>query len=217
MNLQGASTNDAAARSGETRILLLRHAETAEPDRFHGAESDVGLGESGHQQAAAVAQELAGIAPAAVYSSGMRRARETGQAIATACALELRIVEALHERKMGPLSGVDRNDGWPHYAEAMKRWMAGDLNFTHAGGESYAQIRERVVPTFRALARRHVGETIVVVAHGVVIRVLLTSILEHVPPQRFDWVGIGFVAVNDLRWDGSRWHAVELARKPDID
>ena len=29
----------------ETRILLLRHAETSAPDLFHGAESDIGLGE----------------------------------------------------------------------------------------------------------------------------------------------------------------------------
>ena len=44
----------------ETRVLLLRHAETATPDRFHGAESDVGLGARGLRQAALVAQHLAG-------------------------------------------------------------------------------------------------------------------------------------------------------------
>lgn len=217
MNSEDPSSRQPNVGPNETRILLLRHAETAEPSYFHGAESDVGLGDAGHRQAAEVAPRLAAAAPSAVYSSGMRRARETGQAIAAACSLELRILDALHERKMGPLSGVARADGWPHYAEAMKQWMAGDLHYTHEGGESYAQIRERVVPPFRALARRHVGETIVVVAHGVVIRVLLTSILEDIPPSRFDWIGIGFVAVNDLRWDGRRWHAVELARKPDVD
>ncbi len=34
-----------------TRMLLARHAETAAPDRFHGAESDIGLSEFGVRQA----------------------------------------------------------------------------------------------------------------------------------------------------------------------
>ena len=46
-----------------TRVLLLRHAETAAPDRFHGAESDVDLGDRGSRQAEAVAPGLAGDGP----------------------------------------------------------------------------------------------------------------------------------------------------------
>ncbi|MBV8382979.1 MAG: histidine phosphatase family protein, partial [Planctomycetaceae bacterium] len=61
----------------ETRVLLLRHAETSAPDRFHGAESDVGLGERGRRQAEAVAEILAAEGPDALYSSAMRRALET--------------------------------------------------------------------------------------------------------------------------------------------
>ena len=34
-----------------TRVLLARHAETSAPDRFHGAESDIGLSELGAGQA----------------------------------------------------------------------------------------------------------------------------------------------------------------------
>ncbi len=57
----------------ETRILLLRHAETSAPERFHGAESDIGLGERGRRQAVAVAEALAAERPDALYCSGMRR------------------------------------------------------------------------------------------------------------------------------------------------
>src|SRR5262245_674920 len=91
--------------AGETRVLLLRHAETAEPGRFHGAESDVGLGAWGHRQAELVAAELARLNPSALYCSAMRRARETAEPIARAGGLEPQVIESLHERKMGPLSG----------------------------------------------------------------------------------------------------------------
>src|SRR5512135_1648752 len=94
------------ADAPEARILLLRHAETAAPHLFHGAESDVALSARGREQAVAVAAALAARRPAAVYSSGLRRACETAEAIARACGLQVRVIGALHERRMGPLSGV---------------------------------------------------------------------------------------------------------------
>lgn len=188
-----------------TRVLLLRHAETAQPDRFHGAESDVGLGDAGRAQADRVAVELARLHPNALYCSAMQRARATAEPIAKACGLAPQIVASLHERRMGPLSGQSREEGWSTYEEAKRRWMAGELTHTHEGGESYAAIRDRVVPAFQALTERHRGQTIVVVAHGVVIRVLLSSLVHGFTPADFGRIPIDNVGVNDLRWDGSTW------------
>jgi len=197
-----------------TRVLLLRHAETAQPDRFHGAESDVPLGGRGHRQAAEVARWLAAQGPVALYCSGMRRAIETAAPIGAASGLEPVVVPELHERFMGPLSGMGRAEGWSIYESTRLRWMAGDLDSTHEGGESYRSIRARVVPAFLALAERHRGQTVVVVAHGVVNRVLLTSLLSGSGPHDFERFGIDFVAVNDLRWDGGSWTAALLNGRP---
>lgn len=195
----------------ETRILLLRHAETAAPDVFHGAESDIGLGARGHQQAEAAAQTLARLAPDALYCSAMRRAVETAAPIGRACGLVPQFIEALHERRVGPLSGKSREEGMEIYEEAKQRWMAGDLDHTHEGGESYAAIRDRTLPPFTALVARHPGETIVVVAHGIVIRVLLTTLLEGYGPEQFQAIAIPNAGVNDVRHEGKRWRAESLA------
>ena len=195
----------------ETRILLLRHAETAAPDLFHGAESDIGLGARGLQQAEAVAQTLARLAPDALYCSAMRRAVETATPIGRACGLAPQLVEALHERRVGPLSGKSREEGLDIYEEAKWRWMAGDLDHTHAGGESYADIRSRTVPAFQALVARHVGQTIVVVAHGIVIRVLLTTLLDGYSHKDFTAIAIPNAGLNDIRYDGEFWRAERLA------
>jgi broad specificity phosphatase PhoE len=197
---------------GETRILLLRHAETAEPDRFHGAESDVGLGDRGRRQAEQVAEHLSKYAPQALYCSAMRRAVETAEPIGRACGLEPRVIETLHERRMGPLSGQLRDVGLAAYEVAKRCWEAGDLDHTHEGGESYADIRRRVVPAWDEVVARSAGRTAVVVAHGVVIRVLLTSLLTGYGPVDFSRIGIDHVAVNDLRWDGTIWRAAALNR-----
>jgi 2,3-bisphosphoglycerate-dependent phosphoglycerate mutase len=197
----------------KTRVLLLRHAETSAPDRFHGAESDVGLGERGRRQAAVVAQILAAQKPDAVYCSAMRRAVETAEPIARSCGKVVLIEPDLHERKMGPLSGLSREEGFEAYADAKARWMAGELDHTHEGGESYAAIRRRVVPILQRLAEQAPGKTIVVVAHGVVIRVMLTSILDGRGPSTFDRFAIDNVALNDLLWDGKAWTAVALNQR----
>jgi probable phosphoglycerate mutase len=194
----------------ETDVLLLRHAETSAPDRFHGAESDIGLSDWGTKQAQLLAEYLKPKGATAVYSSALQRSIATAKPIGLACGLATTILKCLHERKIGPLSGISRDEGWEIYARSKQRWTAGDLDFTHDGGESFAQIRDRVVPIFEDLARRHQGETIIVVAHGVVIRVVLISLLEGYAPADFDRIAIDFASIHHLRWDGTYWKALTL-------
>jgi probable phosphoglycerate mutase len=192
-----------------TRVLLLRHAVTAAPDHFHGAESDVGLGPRGVEQARRVASRIAAERPDAVYSSGMRRAAETARIIADACGLVPLEWPGLHERRMGPMSGMPRAEGWSVYQQTKTHWIAGRLDFTHDGGESFAAMSDRAALAFRALLDREAGRTIVVVAHGVLNRVLLASMLDDHSHADFDRISIDFVGVHDLRWDGARLGLVE--------
>jgi probable phosphoglycerate mutase len=112
-----------------TRMLLARHAETSAPDRFHGAESDIGLSDWGIQQAELLGQSLKDAGAKALYGSAMRRAVDTATPIGRACSLEPIIIESLHERWIGPLSGVSREEGWAIYAESKTHSIAGDLEF----------------------------------------------------------------------------------------
>jgi 2,3-bisphosphoglycerate-dependent phosphoglycerate mutase len=194
----------------ETRVLLLRHAETSAPDIFHGAESDIGLSAWGEKQAVLLAGHLRSRKPEALYCSAMRRAIATAEPIGRACALSPKIITTLHERRIGPLSGLSRDEGWSIYAETRRRWMAGKLESTHEGGESFADIRRRVLPFFQELPVRHPGETIIVVAHGVVIRVVLLSLIDDLEAGDFDRIAIDFASINDLGYDGQKWRAHAL-------
>jgi broad specificity phosphatase PhoE len=191
-------------------VLLLRHAETSAPEVFHGAESDIGLSDRGRRQAVVLAEHLKDKGAGAIYSSAMRRAVDTARPIGAACGLTPVILPALHERKIGPLSGLSREEGWSIYAESKRRWIAGELEYTHKGGESFADIRRRVLPVFLGLLAVHRGQTVIVVAHGVVIRVLLTILLDDLPPADFDRIAIDFASINELVWDGHRWRAEAL-------
>jgi broad specificity phosphatase PhoE len=193
-----------------TLVLLLRHAETASPLIFHGAESDVGLSEGGRRQADAIAPLLAARAPAAVISSGMRRAIDTATPIARAACVPLRIEQELHERRVGALSGTPTHgEIWPM---TLKRWLAGDTGFAPPGAESYDDLRARVLPVWDRLTTELDGEVVVIVAHGIVCRVvMLERLLGH---SLADWHRLGpiaNVAVHELSREGppgSAWQAL---------
>ena len=195
-----------------TRVLLLRHALTAAPDHFHGAESDVGLGPEGFAQARRVAARIAAERPDAVYSSGMRRAAETARLIAEACGRTPLEWPDLHERRMGPMSRTSRAEGWSIFLVTKAQWIAGRLDYTHERGESFASMSDRAsAAAFRGSCStgREAGRTIVVVAHGVLNRVLLASMVDGHSHADFDRISIDFVGVHDLRWDGTRLALVE--------
>jgi broad specificity phosphatase PhoE len=194
-----------------TRVLLLRHAETANPTIFHGAESDIDLSDRGRRQAAAVAAVLAAERPHRVVSSAMRRAVATATPIAAACGLPLQIEPHLHERRVGTLSGtpVKASEGvWP---DTLHRWVAGDTAYAPDGAESFDAILRRVLPVWQRLTDDARGQTLVIVAHGVVCRVLLLSLLPHLGPAHWHQLGpMRNVGVSELTGGGDAWQAVRL-------
>lgn len=198
-----------------TRVLLLRHAESANPLIFHGAESDIGLSERGQRQAQAIAPVLAAEGPSLVVSSAMRRARETAAPIVAACGVPLRIEAELHERRVGALGGTptQRREGvWP---DTLRRWMAGDTAYAPPGAESFDDIRRRVLPAWQHVTTECAGQTIVMVAHGVVCKVLLFSLLPEYTIADWNKIGpIHNVAISEFIHEGERWRAARVNELP---
>lgn len=198
-----------------TRVWLLRHAETAEPTVFHGAESDIGLSERGQRLANALAPWIAGQQPDFIYASGMRRARDTARPFALACGLPLQVEPDLHERRVGVLSGqaFQAFDGL--WDETLRRWIAGETGFAPDGAESFDAIQARVLPAWRRITARHPGQTLVVVAHGVVCKVLLTSLV--VGFRIADWKSMGPIenlALHELEGAGEHWRLLRFNYRP---
>ncbi len=184
------------------QVFLLRHAESAVPNVFHGYESDVDLSERGVRQAEAIAAVLAEERPEVVVSSAMIRARRTAESIARVCGVSHEIEPLLHERKVGILSGQPFADN-EIWAETLRRWSAGESAYAHEGAESLDELRDRLVPAWQRIAKRHEGRRIVIVAHGIVCKVLIANLI---PGQT--WANLGptrNVAVHELRADGASW------------
>lgn len=198
------------------RVWLLRHAETATPAVFHGAESDVELSSLGHQTAKLCAEWFHERRPDVVYSSGMSRAVQTAAPIAERCNITHRIADKLHERKVGELCGTRFTMHVGPWADTIQRWVVGDTTYTTPGAESYEEIRNRVLSVWNNITSAHANEQIVIVAHGIVCKVLLLSLLKAKGPG--EWMNLGRVAnlaISELVPDGQYWNAERLLEVPE--
>src|SRR5262245_45575580 len=89
-----------------TRIILLRHGETVWnlEGRYQG-QLDSPLSTAGVTQARALAQRLATVHFAALYSSDLGRARQTTECIADVTGHKIRADPRLRERHLGIFQG----------------------------------------------------------------------------------------------------------------
>ena len=157
-----------------TRIIAVRHGETAwNVDARIQGQMDIGLNDKGRQQAQRVGKALSGEAISAIYSSDLGRAHDTARSIAEVAGIPVVPHTGLRERGFGMFEGKtfeEIQQTWPdhatHWRKRIPDWQPPE------GGESLLQLRERVSRTAQALAERHTGEQIVVVAHGGVLDTL---------------------------------------------
>ena len=152
-----------------TTILLARHGESDwnHAKRWQG-HADRPLTERGRQQAYELAARLEETELDAVYTSDLRRARETGEVVAAVHGLSVRELPALREVDVGSWSGLTRAEAAARFPDAYRRWEAGGEGWDD--GETYEQLAERVVGAVKRIAGDHPGERVLVVTHGGSIR-----------------------------------------------
>jgi len=161
-----------------TRLYLMRHGEVVTFDlkSFNG-QTDVALTPQGHAQLVAVAQQLVGEPIRAVYSSDLTRSVRGGESIANALRVPLKSIPELREKHFGAWEGMRLEEVARLFPAAWAFWCADPSQSRPDGGESYEDVEKRVLPALESILERHVGETVAIVAHGGVNRVILADAL----------------------------------------
>ena len=161
-------------------IYLARHGQTndnLEPIRVQGF-TDTPLNDTGRQQAAELAERVAPLQIASLWSSDLSRARETAEIVGARIGLQPRFDERLREANRGAWEGrrfIDIEREEPDLYEAWRR--AGE-SFRFPGGESLVAQQQRVLKTLEDV-RQTAESPALVVCHGGSIRVVLCSRDPH--------------------------------------
>lgn len=183
-----------------THFWLVRHGQTDwNAVRRYQGQADIPLNKVGIDQAKALAQRIAAEKFDAIYASDLGRAAKTASILADALGMPVNIDPRLREICQGIWEGMSLDEVQEKYAEDFKRGAEDPAYSRAPGGESVAEVAERMAQAANEIARRHTGGRILLVSHGLAVSTLycqangipLTQVYQHIPdnavPMQIHW------------------------------
>jgi len=200
-----------------TRLIIARHGETLwnTQSRIQG-HTDIGLNDHGRWQAERLGDALRDEALAACYASDLSRARDTAAAVARHHGLPAHTDTGLRERCFGRFEAHVFTELETDFPAETLAWRKRVPDFAPEGGESLLQLRERTLGALNAIAARHPGEQILVVAHGGVLDIFYRAAtgLDLQAPRSWD---MGNATINRLLWTPESLTLVGWGDKRHLD
>ena len=161
-----------------TVLILIRHASNdyLKENRLAGWVPGVHLNEQGKQEADALARRLAHIPIDAMYASPLERAIETANAVAQNRQIDLQILPALGDTRVGEWEGklIKEVDG----TETWKQLQSKPVGVKIGGGESIDEVQARMVAAIEDIVARHRGKIITVFSHADPIKSVVAHYLK---------------------------------------
>jgi broad specificity phosphatase PhoE len=162
------------ADDGGGPVFLARHGETDDnrpPLRFQGFR-DTELNDTGRRQAAELAERVAGLGIAALWSSDLRRASETAEIVGARLGIAPVLDARLREANRGRWEGRLFDEVAVEEPSSFEAWMRAGPEWRFPGGESLAEQQTRVAACVSQI-RREADRPALAVCHGGSIRVML--------------------------------------------
>jgi len=193
----------------ETNIWIIRHGEpeAGAQGRCYGR-LDVGLSLEGRKQLERVADHLRSEPLAAIYASPLRRTMESATILGRHHSCGVEILAGAREFDFGDFEGLSYDEIAQSYPEIYRDWMEKPTETQFPNGESFEYMRTRVVETAEFLRSRHANQSVVLVTHGGVARIMLAEALELSSTNIFR-IAQRYAAINRIRYMNA-YPSVEL-------
>jgi alpha-ribazole phosphatase/probable phosphoglycerate mutase len=182
-----------------TTVDLLRHGEPEGGPKYRGSLDDP-LSEQGWAQLHAAV----GMHPPwqALVSSPLRRCAEFAQVLAQQHSLSLRLEDGLREMSFGHWEGRTAAEVMATDSQALARFWQDPVGHSPPGGEPLLAWAQRVTIAWQALVADYVGQHILVLGHGGMMRVVLCHLLA-VPLQHIWRFEIPYATFSRIRLYGA--------------
>lgn len=162
-----------------TQIILVRHGQTAwnREERFRG-HADIPLDEIGISQAQATASRIAAQwQPHVIYAGPLSRTLQTAQPTAALLNLTVHSEPKLIDVDCGDWQGFSPDEVRAKWTAEFDTYLHTPLHFQFPGGESLEAARLRAFQRVNELTQKHAGQTIMLVSHTALNRLILLSVL----------------------------------------
>jgi len=191
------------------RVLFIRPGETDwnKIGRQQGWVS-IPLNDTGKEQADRLSKFIRHLGIGALYSSDLRRAKETTEIIASKLSIDPIYDSRFRERNIGQWQGLTLGEIREWCADEYQQFRERLNNFQIPGGEARFQVVERITSAFEdiQLHQKDVA-TIGIVTHSIAIRTLLSQLIPDYQSggMPLSNISVTTIALND---DG-KWEMVQ--------
>ena len=184
-----------------TNIWLLRHGQTeANRQRRYQSHHDSPLTTYGEQQHHALAQRMQRLPLDLVLVSPSARTQALAKVLCAARpTAEVRLAPLWRETNHGNWEGLTYREVLARFpAEAHTRWAEG-VHGRASGGESLAEVAERVSRAWQELLREFPGAKIAIVTHATPIQLVFCAATGTPIDQHWRWrVDLGSLSALDV-------------------
>ena len=208
-----------------TKLCLIRHGETSwNAERRLQGHTDIPLNATGMLQARQMAQALKDIKLTfdVLYTSDLKRAADTANAVVELFGVDAQVDSELRERHFGALQGLSIGEAPLKRPDIWQAHTARDLEHDLEGGESIQKFALRVQNALDKIQARHTGKTILIVSHGGTLdmmyriasrQALSAERIASVPNASLNWL----THSQDSGWTVGQWADTRHLEGPALE
>jgi probable phosphoglycerate mutase len=160
--------------------------------------TDAPLTDTGVQQAAAVAKRLAQAGIGAIVSSPLQRTVRTAEEVSAVTGVPVVTNDGFRETDFGAWEGLTFAEVRERWPSEMTAWLA-DPSVAPPGGESFAQVSERVTAALHRVLAERADRTVLIVSHVTPIKTLVAAALLA-PPAALFRMHLDVAALCEIDW-----------------
>lgn len=161
-----------------TRLYLVRHGElvTSKEWRYVG-QMDVELNETGKKQIQNLSSRLSSEQIEMIFSSDLTRTIESAEIIGNKLEIINEPISELREINLGVWEGLTLEEIEESFPEDLVKRSEDIKDFRIINGESFSDVKKRVIPKLKNIIEGNVSKRILVIAHGGVNRIIIADAL----------------------------------------
>ncbi len=188
-----------SAQGEPTVTLLLRHGQTPmSVQKRYAGRTDAPLTDTGVRQAVAAAKRLAPSGIDAIVASPLRRTVRTAEEVAAVTGIPVLTDDGFRETDFGAWEGLTFAEVRERWPSEMTAWLA-DPSVAPPGGESFAQVSERVTAALHRVLSARARQTVLIVSHVTPIKTLVAAALLA-PPAALYRMHLDVAALCRVDW-----------------
>ncbi len=171
------------------RLYFVRHGENPAniSKEFSCKLVDYSLTPKGILQAQQTARYFENIKIDGIYTSPLKRAKETAEIIAAPLGMKPVVMENFREVNVGELEKMSPNsEAWALHNGIIERWLHGELEAAFPGGENYHSLWERMRSGIEQIIAGKDNQNLIVVGHGGIFYFPLKDLCPEVDLGQID-------------------------------